>query len=693
MPAKHSSNRPPANPTTPPRLYSYLRFSSPEQALGDSEQRQLEDAQRYATAKGLTFDETLADKGLSGYHGDHRTKGALGRFLLRVKAGDVPPGSILVIENVDRLSREGVWRTLKDVVFDLVERNITLHFLTSNIDFDKEAPNDWRCQFLISELQRAHAESARKSDLSRRNWRRKQQQAREAKRPVNATCPAWIKITDKGMFEVIPAAVETIRLIFQWTLQGLGQRIIEQKLNREAPWTPPLKKGGGRPRKDGSPVTKQRSRGWRTSYLRKILGNAAVTGIYQPKVWVRDEATGTKRQEPVGEPVPDYYPRVIPDELFHAVQARRQANGKGKGGGRIGKAHNLLARLVDCAYCDGPMAYVDKSAGARPGGSVRLVCDRGQRQEHQDGKPVCARHSMSYQEVEDLVLQNCYLLRPEQVLPNPDDQATRVMSLRQRVEGKTAELHDVEKQINNLVDQIARTSDRGSRDRYEAKVRELDGKRMDLQKAKGEEERQLQEAERSSSSFAQWQKDLATLREALANGDMELRLKMRAHLRELIDKIEVFAIGHKKRYDSDAERKVMDDYRQKLHAEGRTVNRAASHQDRELRRALDEEAGGETIDEALWALATDNFPDRLRDKTFAKQWGAFVDEMVRRRMSREGRFVRIWFRGGGVADLVPKGSLADGLELRGERCTFVRPEYGKLFEEFQQKRTIKGRKQ
>src|SRR3954468_1679865 len=62
-----------------PLLISYTRFSSPEQALGDSERRQIEAAKRYANEHQLKLDDklTLIDRGLSGYKGAHR-KGAFG---------------------------------------------------------------------------------------------------------------------------------------------------------------------------------------------------------------------------------------------------------------------------------------------------------------------------------------------------------------------------------------------------------------------------------------------------------------------------------------------------------------------------------------------------------------------------------------------------------------------------------------
>jgi DNA invertase Pin-like site-specific DNA recombinase len=49
--------------------YSYVRFSSPAQALGDSLRRQVEKGRAYCAKHGLTLDESLRDEGLSGYHG------------------------------------------------------------------------------------------------------------------------------------------------------------------------------------------------------------------------------------------------------------------------------------------------------------------------------------------------------------------------------------------------------------------------------------------------------------------------------------------------------------------------------------------------------------------------------------------------------------------------------------------------
>lgn len=49
--------------------------------LGDSKRCQLEASRKYAKENKYTLDETLTDRGLSAYHGVHRDRGHLGKFL------------------------------------------------------------------------------------------------------------------------------------------------------------------------------------------------------------------------------------------------------------------------------------------------------------------------------------------------------------------------------------------------------------------------------------------------------------------------------------------------------------------------------------------------------------------------------------------------------------------------------------
>jgi hypothetical protein len=86
--------------------FSYIRFSSPEQAKGDSFRRQSEKAEAWAKANGYTIAKSWADLGVSGYRGRNARTGNFGEFLRAAKNGELPKDSVLLVENLDRVSRQ-----------------------------------------------------------------------------------------------------------------------------------------------------------------------------------------------------------------------------------------------------------------------------------------------------------------------------------------------------------------------------------------------------------------------------------------------------------------------------------------------------------------------------------------------------------------------------------------------------------
>jgi DNA invertase Pin-like site-specific DNA recombinase len=94
-----------------PTAYSYIRFSTSDQRLGSSEQRQEESPEPWCRANSYALDTTLRlkDPGRSGYHGDPVSKGAMGVFLDLVRQRKIERGSILLIEHLDRFTRQDVF--------------------------------------------------------------------------------------------------------------------------------------------------------------------------------------------------------------------------------------------------------------------------------------------------------------------------------------------------------------------------------------------------------------------------------------------------------------------------------------------------------------------------------------------------------------------------------------------------------
>lgn len=107
--------------------YSYIRFSSKKQAIGSSLSRQTKAAQDWSDKNGVPLDTTLhmQDLGVSAYKGTHIEEGALGKFIEAVDKGLVKRGSYLLVESLDRLSRQDVPTALQ-MFLHLINKGITI---------------------------------------------------------------------------------------------------------------------------------------------------------------------------------------------------------------------------------------------------------------------------------------------------------------------------------------------------------------------------------------------------------------------------------------------------------------------------------------------------------------------------------------------------------------------------------------
>jgi len=159
-----------------PKAYSYVRFSTPEQAKGDSLRRQLERSKKYADDHGLVLDTSLdlLDQGLSGFNGENLQKGALGVFIRAVESGIVPSGSVLIVESLDRLSRETLLAQMT-LLGTFINAGITIVTLDNQKILNKETTSKDEMLLLISVIGmlRAHDESDHKSDRVREAWAEK----------------------------------------------------------------------------------------------------------------------------------------------------------------------------------------------------------------------------------------------------------------------------------------------------------------------------------------------------------------------------------------------------------------------------------------------------------------------------------------------------------------------------------------
>jgi DNA invertase Pin-like site-specific DNA recombinase len=373
--------------TFPPgtQAYSYVRFSRPEQLKGDSLRRQLQASQQWADELGLPLDTHLRDLGRSAYTGAHREKGDLGKFLALVDQGKIARGSVLIVESLDRLSRETVLDALQQFT-SLIQAGIVIATLMDKQIYSLETiGNDWSKLIIsITIMARAHEESATKARRVAAAWEKKRSDATTV--PLTARCPGWLELID-GKFELIPERVAIVRRVFDECVSGLGKQQIVTRLNRE-PKPIPAFRG---------------ENGWHESSVAKILANEAVLGIFQPHKRVNG------KRVPEGDPIPNYYPRIIDEALFWRARAAVEGRQKGAAG-RKGKGYsNLLSGLGVCECCGSGLVYVNKGQG--PKGGQYLVCSKGRRR-------LCVnRTHCPYPPLEDEILRLVPLIDFDAILP------------------------------------------------------------------------------------------------------------------------------------------------------------------------------------------------------------------------------------------------------------------------------------
>src|SRR5262245_40062042 len=214
-----------------PTAYSYLRFSSPQQATGDSVRRQTEKTADWCRRNKVQLDAsiTLRDDGVSAFKGKHRENPdthALAAFVNAVKTGRVPAGSYLVVESLDRLSREKI-RPALTLLLNLIEAGVkVVQLIPLEAVYDEDV-EPMQLMQAIMELNRGHSESKVKSERVGAAWARKRREA--ADRILTRRLPCWIRERD-GRLELIPDRAAVVRRVFKLAREGLGCTLIAKRL-------------------------------------------------------------------------------------------------------------------------------------------------------------------------------------------------------------------------------------------------------------------------------------------------------------------------------------------------------------------------------------------------------------------------------------------------------------------------------
>ena len=311
--------------------YSYRRFSSRQQSDGSSLARQLEMAQEVCAANGWQLVDLPPDEGVSAYKvvKDERLaanmhKGNLAKFLERVQAGQIKRGSVLIIEKLDRFSRN-----YYDIVFpvwlSVLQSGIEIYSCVSRTHYtlDTIRRNPMLAGMALIEMANANdysagmanrvckafslrlAEAAKGKAMNLGNWR-----------------PRWVSFHGNkgqpGEF-TLNAHADTVRRIVREYTAGASMCAIARGLLQDK-------------------VANLRGGKWGQGTVGQILHSELLIGSMEIK----------------GLRLERYYPAVITDAEYQQVRAKLADNRERKGGGpKSDRIANLFRNRCRCSKCGG----------------------------------------------------------------------------------------------------------------------------------------------------------------------------------------------------------------------------------------------------------------------------------------------------------------------------------------------------
>jgi len=388
----------------------YLRYSTPEQADGQSELRQTQGAERWCKEHGEKLVKIYKDLGISGGKSSDDRKG-LAAMLDDLARGSVP--KFLLIEDVDRISRMLPLDSL-NLISKILDFGVTIISLRDNQVLNRK---NWQSSqsFLILSLKTTLANEERQKRIFRgkANWKQKRLDA--ATKIYTKKVPGWLTVKDDKIVK-IPEHVATVKKLFQLSNEGIGIVTVIRMFNEKG-------------------IKSFHGKDWNKAIIHNTLTSESVLGSFQPKTIIDG-----KRIEDGGK-IQNYFPRIIEDDLFYAVQAKLKQRNCYKGAGfrytKNPSQNNLFAGLIKCEKCGASLIHLVRS---RHGYSY-LVCGNAHKHKKCSYKVVATN---VLEEVFQICLTDCRVFDTFQK-PSNNAAATRL------------QIEAVKKELSNFLNLIRKS--------------------------------------------------------------------------------------------------------------------------------------------------------------------------------------------------------------------------------------------
>jgi hypothetical protein len=492
-----------------PLAVGYIRLSSKRQCTPEAKANHRAGIQAYIKSHPeheLRWLRDYEDWGLSGWSESHRD-GQFGAMKRDIASGELPPGTWIIVRDMDRLGRDDIHRASHELSGLLVAKMTIVTVMDGHIHRGGTGDLSRQMMDLMYSLTlqgRSNEESEIKSRRRSAAAAKARTKALADKTIIRGACPAWLRI-EGDRHVVIDDAALLVRRVYQMFVSGLGYGKVARTLNSEGV------------------ASIGRSGEWSSTYVRLLLSNRAVIGEAQFGKRNRDTQDKHVLER---EAIEGYYPPIISMELWQRAQrvsADRTRFAEAGNGGMFKQRDgtpNLLAGIARCGSCGGPMI---RHIGHK--GRAYLRCDsRVQRRD-------CPNSS----HVRLLELEQHVLVRTYHALSLP----APAVEPKPELEGVRGAIGWDERGVERLLGDVEDEEDAATRRALRKRIGEIES-RIAANKTK------LAEAE---WAVTHWQQDtyqneqarlIATISQSRAGYDA-WRLQVAAALRRVVDKLTVNA--------------------------------------------------------------------------------------------------------------------------------------------------------
>ncbi|SHE88699.1 Recombinase zinc beta ribbon domain-containing protein [Microbulbifer donghaiensis] len=434
-----------------PKAYSYIRFSSKRQERGSSVERQTAATESFARQHNLELqDVTYSDLGVSAFRGKHARAGALKAFVDAVEARHIERGSWLLVESLDRITREQLAEAQARIT-TLLSLGITIATIADGQVYKPSARNSLgdAIAILVS-LSRSHEESLMKSQRAKGGWVKARKLAAESGTSPpqrGGGLPSWLERTEDGTIQPIPEKAALVQRVFALALDGRGAPAVARQLNEEGHQT----------------FTGKR---WTASAVSRLLHRRTVLGYWQPNKTTTSEH-GTRVLVPEGEPLL-VYPPVIDSGDWHRVQQLKQERRSLTGAAASKECVNVFSGLMRCR-CGKPLRYANRK-NKTPSLCCRTI---------NEGTDCSYRRSILYPIIEAMVLTALSGLDYSALFPDGKE------VMREKKESLESRLASLEAETQRLTRRRQKALDTMLDNENEALEKALRGAVLDAEEALG----------------------------------------------------------------------------------------------------------------------------------------------------------------------------------------------------------------